>query len=120
MNIDQIKSVFPDFQMENFRMFDQVLLLKWECVFDPETWEEHRNLFLKMTNADHDIIQMECRCVEKFHFQGNGQISGFIIEDMSASGYENRVRYKVGDYEEGELGFYCSDIVVEHLEKGRS
>lgn len=34
---------------------------------------------------------------------------------MEKKGYENNVRYEVGDYEEDEIEFYCSDVVVKNF-----
>ena len=34
MNLSITKSVFPDFDIEKFKMFDKVIFLKWENVFD--------------------------------------------------------------------------------------
>ena len=117
MNLDKIKSIFPDFQIRDFNMFDQITFLKWEEVFDNELWEGHRNLILEMTSSVNYKILMEFIDVHSLQFQGNGQISGFYIKDMSARGYENGSKYEVGDYAENEIEFYCSDIVIKCLEK---
>ena len=117
MNLTIMKSVFPDFDIENFHMFDEIVFLKWETVFDNESWEEHRNLVLEMVSPDDYKILMECKDVNSFRFQGNGQILGFYIKDMSVRGYENSSKYEVGDYEENELEFYCSDVIIKNLEK---
>ncbi|MCM1268933.1 MAG: hypothetical protein NC302_13605 [Bacteroidales bacterium] len=112
-----MKSVFPDFNIESFNMFHEIIFLKWETVFNHESWKEHRNLVMEMISSDHYKILIECKDVDSFCFQGNGQISGFYIKDMSVRGYENDSRYEVGDYEENELKFYCSDIIIRNLEK---
>ena len=117
MNLDKIKSFFPDFKMCDFNMFEQITLLKWEPVFDNDTWEEHKNLFLEMTSADNCKITLECIDVEYLSFRGNGQILGFYIKDMSARGYENCSKYEVGDYEEECIECYCTDIVIKNFEK---
>ena len=117
MNIAIIKSVFPNFNIENFNIFDEIIFLKWETIFDNESWEEHRHLLLEMASSDNYKILIECKDVDSFRFQGNGQISGFYIKDMSVRGYENASIYEVGDYEENALGFFCSDIIIKSLEK---
>ena len=117
MNLAIIRSVFPDFDIKNFNMFDEIISLKWETIFDYESWEEHRNLVLEMTSSSNYKIQMEFIDVHSLRFQGNGQISGFCIKDMSVRGYENGSKYEVGDYEENELVFYCSDVIIRNLEK---
>lgn len=117
MNLDKIKSFFPDIKMRDFNRFEEIISLKWEPVIDYETWEEHKNLFLEMTSADHYKILLECIDVVSLRFQGNGQVSGFYIKDMSVQGYENCSKYEVGDYEEDYIGFYCSDIIIKNLEK---
>ena len=71
---------------ETYKMFDKITFLKWESVFDNESWEEHRNLILEMTSPDNYKILIECTNVGSFRFRGNGQISGFYIKDMSVSG----------------------------------
>ena len=98
-------------------MFDEIITLKWETIFDNESWEEHKHLLLEMANSDNYKILIECKDVDSFRFQGNGQISGFYINDMSVRGYENASRYEVGDYEENALEFYCSDVIIKSLEK---
>lgn len=117
MNLDKIHSFFPDFKMSDFNMFEQIISLKWEPAVDTDTWEEHKNLLLEMTSADNYKILLECIDVVFLRFQGNGQVSGFYIRDMSVRGYENCSKYEVGDYEEDCIEFYCSDIVIKHLEK---
>lgn len=117
MNLAVIKSVFPDFCIENFTMFDEIISLKWEAVFDNESWEEHRNLMLEMTGSVNCKIFIECKDVDTFRFQGNGQILGFYIKDMSVRGYENSSKYEVGDYEEDKIKFYCSDVIIKNIEK---
>lgn len=59
---------------------------------------------------------MECKDAESFRFEGNGQILGFYIRDMSVRGYENSSKYEVGDYEEAN-SFYCSDIIIKNIER---
>lgn len=117
MKLDKIKPIFPDFKLENFSIFDTITLLRLENVFDYDSWEEHKNLLLTMTAYGNYQILMEFVDVVCFRFQGNGQISGFYIKDMSVRGYENNSKYEVGDYEEGDIGFYCSDIVIKSFEK---
>lgn len=119
MNLSVMKSVFPDFELANFDMFDRIIALKWEIVCDSEFWEEHRNLTLEMTSPEGCKILMEFKDVVSFCFEGSGQIAGFYVEDMLGRGYENKARYKVGNYEDEDDGlrFYCSDVIVKHLEK---
>lgn len=117
MNLSITKSVFPDFDIEKFKMFDKVIFLKWESVFDNASWEEHKNLILELTSPNNYKILIECINVDSFRFRGNGQISGFYIKDMSIRGYENSSKYEVGDYEEDELEFYCSDVIIKNIEK---
>lgn len=119
MNLSVMKSVFPDFELANFDMFDRIIALKWETVFDSEFWEEHRNLTVEMTSPGGYKILIEFRDVVSFRFAGSGQIAGFYVEDMLGRGYENDARYKVGnyEYEEDGLRFYCSDVIVKHFEK---
>lgn len=117
MNLDKIKAFFPDFEMRNFNMFEQITSLKWKPVVTVDPWEEHKNLFLEMTSADHYKILLECIDVDFLRFRGSGQVMGFYIKDMSVRGYENCAKYEVGDYEEECIGFYCSDIVIKNLEK---
>jgi len=106
-----------DFEIESFRMFDTITFLKWETVFDEDSWEEHTNLILEMTCPAHYKILMEFTDVNSWRFRGNGQISGFYVKDMTARGYENASKYEVGDYEEDRIEFYCSDIIIRKLEK---
>lgn len=70
-----------------------------------------------MVSSDNYKILIECKNVTSFHFQGNRQISGFYIKDMSVRGYEYNSKYEFGDYEENALGFYCSDVIIKNLEK---
>lgn len=117
INLEKIKSFFPDFEMGNFNMFEQITHLKWEPEFDIDTWEEHKNLFLEMTSANNYKILLKCIDVKCLSFRGNGQILGFYIADMSVRGYENCSKYEVGDYEEECIQCYCSDIIIENFEK---
>lgn len=117
MKLDKIRNIFPDFQMENFNIFDTITLFNWETVFDYELWKEHKNLLLTMTSTNGYQIQIEFIDVDSLRFQGNGQISGFYIKNMSARGYENSSKYEVGDYENDEIEFYCSDVIIKRFEK---
>ena len=55
--------------------------------------------------------------VNSFRFKGDGKISGFYIKDMSVMGYESNSKYEVGDYENDEIEFYCSDIEIKKIGK---
>ena len=98
-------------------MFDKITFLKWETTVDNDSWEKHTNLVLKMICPDKYKILINFIDVNCWHFHGNGQISGFYVKDMTPRGYENNATYEVGDYEEEEIEFYCSDIVINNLEK---
>ena len=117
LNLDKLKFFFPDFEIKDFCMFKKIISLKWEPVVDIEDWTEHKNLFLEMDSADNYKIVLECIDVVSLHFQGNEQVSGFYIRDMSKRGYEKCSKYEVGDYEEDCIKFYCSDIVIKDLKK---
>lgn len=84
---------------------------------DEYYWENHTNLILEMVSDENYKIIMEFLDVESWYFDGNGQIMGFYIQDMSEDGYENDVRYRVGDYEEDAIKFYCSNVVIQKFEK---
>ena len=77
VNLGKIKSIFPDFQISDFNLFDKITFLKWEVVFYNELWEEHRNLILVMASSMNCKILMEFIEVHSLQLQGNGQISGF-------------------------------------------
>ncbi len=117
MDIPVMKSVFPNFLLKDFNMFDEIISLKWETVTDFETWEEHKNLYMEMKSAHNYQILLECIDVQFWFFRGNGQIPGFYIKDMSVRGYENCSRYEIGDFEEECIKFYCSDIVIKNFTK---
>lgn len=51
MDLSIIQSVIPDFTIENFNLFDEIICLKWEMVFDDVLWVEHRNLILEMKSC---------------------------------------------------------------------
>lgn len=70
-----------------------------------------------MVSTDNCKILMEFIGVDLFRFEGDGRLSGFYVKDMFVRGYENAVRYEAGDYEEDELRFYCSDVIIKSLEK---
>ena len=106
MNLDSIRSILPSFQMGNFNMFNKITLLKWETKLDECDWGNITNLILEM------ILDVKSWC-----FDGDGQIKGFYIQDMSENGYENDVRYRVGDYEDDAIKFYCSNVVIQKFEK---
>lgn len=117
MNLSVMKSVFPNFELADFTMFDKIISLKWETVFDSESWEEYKILTLEMVSTDNCKILMEFIGVDLFRFEGDGRLSGFYVKDMFVRGYENAARYEAGDYEEDELRFYCSDVIIKSLEK---
>lgn len=47
MDLSIMQSVIPDFTIKNFNLFDEIICLKWEMVFDDVLWVEHRNLILE-------------------------------------------------------------------------
>lgn len=120
MELDKIKQVIPNFKIENFNIFDMITFMRWETVFDYDLYEEHKNLLLTMTGSEGYEIQMEFVDVSSLKFQGNGQITGFYIKDMSVRGYDNSSKYEIGDYEEGNIEFYCRDIIIKKAEKVNS
>ena len=120
LNLRIIQSVLPEFDITNFNMFNEILSLKWEMLLDEETGEEVQYLTLEMRSLNNYKILMECKNVDSFRFQGNGMISGFYIKDMSVMGYECGSKYEIGDYENEDIEFYCSDVVVKNIEKVRN
>lgn len=58
MDLSIMQSVIPDFTIENFNLFDEIICLKWEMVFDDVLWVEHRNLILEMKSCTDYRIQM--------------------------------------------------------------
>ncbi len=117
MNLDKVKFVFPDFQIQDFNMFDKIMFLKWETTVGNDFGKEHTNLVLELTCPDKYKSLIEFIDVNSWRFHGNGQILGFYIKDNTPKGYENNVKYEVGNYEEKKIEFYCSDIVINSLEK---
>lgn len=51
MDLSIMQSVIPDFTIENFNLFDEIICLKWEMVFDDVLGVEHRNLILEMKSC---------------------------------------------------------------------
>ena len=51
MDLSIMQSVIPDFTIENFNLFDEIICLKWEKVFDDVLWVEYRNLILEMKSC---------------------------------------------------------------------
>lgn len=117
MNLDKIRDFLPDFQIESFSIFEKVTSLKWETVFDCERLENSKNLFLEMTSPEGYKIRLEFKGVNYLYFDGRGQISGFCITDMADSGYEEASRYRISDFENDEIKFYCRDVIVNGFEK---
>lgn len=118
MDLEKIKKVLPDFQMCDFNMFDTVTHLEWKSIFDYGACQDLKNIFLTMSSGGSYEIQMEFVDVSSLCFQGSGQVAGFYIKDMADRGYESSSHYEVGDYEEGCLKFYCSDIrIISFVER---
>ena len=63
---------------------------------------------------DLSIIQS---VIPDFTIENFNLFSGFYVKDMSAMGYETGVKYEVGDYENDEIEFYCSDIEIKSIKK---
>ncbi len=117
MDLEAIRQWIPGFQMEDFGRFHTMTRLKWESVWDQALGEVRQTLSLTMESGDLCEIQLECMDVEALHFDGTREISGFFVQDLSPLGYESCVQYRVGDYEEEALSFYCSDIGIKGEEK---
>ena len=65
MDLSIIQSVIPDFTIENFNLFDEIICLKWEMVFDDVLWVEHRNLILEMKSCTDYRSKRQIRgCIE--------------------------------------------------------
>ena len=118
-NLKIMQSGISDFDITKFNIFNEILSLQWEMLIDEETGEEVKCLTLELRSSDDYKILLECKNVDSFRFRGNGLISGFYIKDMSVMGYESGSKYEVGDYENEDIEFYCSDIVVKNIEKVR-
>lgn len=117
VELEKMKSVFPDFKIEHFSMFHTITSLKWENIYECQSGEGHRNLFLTMVCSEGYKILLEFTDVDSLCLRGNGQIAGFYIKDMSERGYERGSKYEIGDYEENDIAFYCSNVVVKELVK---
>lgn len=117
MDLERIRRIFPDFNIENFDLFDTVVLLEWGKRADCISGEEQKKLSMTMTGLNDYQIRMEFVNVHSLRFCGNGQISGFYIRDMLERGYEGGSRYEIGDYENGEISFWCSDVIIQEFGK---
>lgn len=117
MNLLTIQSLFPNFNVSDFKMFNEIISLNWETVIDDITFEKYKYLTLEMVSSTSYKILMEFKNVNSFRFKGDGKISGFYIKDMSVMGYESNSKYEVGDYENDEIEFYCSDIEIKKIGK---
>ncbi len=113
MELSWIREQIPKFEMEHFDMFDEVVSLKWESFSEDVSLQTRKRLVLELHGGAKYSLTLEFSDVDSFRFEGNGQISGFYMKDMSQYGYEKRARYEIGDYEEGLIKFYCSDIVIK-------
>ncbi len=117
INLSIIKDHIPSFAIEDFCMFEMITSLKWEAFCGHLNFEEHKKLTLEMLSKTNEHIVMEFIDVNSFFFEGSGQISGFYIKDMAANGYAKESRYEVGDFENGAIKFYCSDIILQSFKK---
>ncbi len=117
LNLLTIQSLFPNFNISDFKMFNEIISLNWETVIDDITFEKYKYLTLEMVSSTSYKILMEFKNVNSFRFKGDGKISGFYIKDMSVMGYESNSKYEVGDYENDEIEFYCSDIEIKKIGK---
>ncbi len=115
MNLEGIRTLLPDFQIEWFDRFDRITSLRWRSEWDDGG--ESKHLMLTMTGKLYGEIILEFFGVESFSYHGDGQIGGFYIRDMLKSGYEKHARYQVGNYEneENTISFFCRDVVVRAL-----
>lgn len=73
-------------------------------------WPDMSGMFTEVIFNFHHVSDLDIKSL------GNGpaQIMGFDIENMSDSGLEH-TNFRITDYENGKLSFYCEEIVVEDV-----
>lgn len=74
------------------------------------TWPNLKEAFFEITCVFLGVVQL------KLSFQGSEiqSISGFDIVDISNDGWAN-ASFKIEDYEEGVISFYCNDVSIESV-----
>jgi hypothetical protein len=69
------------------------------------------------------IIKLEFSAVRDFCVRGMGpgalQVMGFEIEDVAGRGLEG-VRYRIGDYEDDKISFFCTDVEIADVAPERA
>ena len=78
----------------------------------------HNNMYILELVADveNKSCLLKCYNISKFRIDDisfPATISGFEVIDNLENGWQSDVRYKVCDFEENLISFYCEDIEVE-------
>ena len=68
-------------------------------------------LILKKWDEPQALLGIRFRGVVDVSFSGFAHISGLYIQSIRERGWE-KLRYEVGDYEEGKIHLFCEDIVL--------
>lgn len=95
-----------------------VLIEQLHLVCDIDLNLEHvTNLDMIVTVSDKtynarfsNVSSFRINCVES-----PIQIDGLAIIDNNDRGFENESRYRVYDYEDGLVSFYCEEIIIQKI-----
>lgn len=78
---------------------------------DPVTiWPDRSKDFFEVVITFKNVINLRL----DFNASGLHQISGFDILDISSDGLE-QINFKIEDYEDDSISFYCEEIEVNEL-----
>lgn len=110
MNLEKIRTVIPDFEMENFQIFDTITSLSFETEKDELTGKDYKNVSLVLENKENQV-ELKCLHTRLLRFQETKSIKNFYVSQLEHQGYE------LGEQGNEELKLYCDDIVIQRCEK---
>ncbi len=95
-------TVYEELQGKEFYIKQLVL----EC--------ENNEMTLTMkVEFDNKNLQLNFSNVSDFNLKNisfPSQISGFEVIDYKSNGWESAQRFKINDFEDGRISFYCAEI----------
>lgn len=112
-NIENITRIYPHWQpnhvafLKNVQWTTGSLTITACC--QPRShahlWPDTSADFLEISLCFQDVLNLQL----KIDTVGLQQITGFDIQDPSSEGLEG-INFKIEDYEEGSISFYCKSI----------
>jgi hypothetical protein len=109
-----IQDIVANLPLNHFNFVHEFCFKKQEDLLG-DIWSDV-NLILEACEPPRMRIGFKFHRVSVQSFNGFGQIMGLYIQSIAEQGWE-KLRFEVGDYEDGRIHLYCHSVVLYRPEQ---